>query len=303
MSRKQELPSASDFSIDGVLNAIQPDIEETINAIAEIMGRSRLSLANQYGSHLPPQGEIRASARLGGDSALLPVEEASSSNEMLAGDNVIIVGEDLSVMDGSTAGSAAYSLLERLRSTPRTRRHQTNARISPERSDGSNGLPRTASSPAALHESASARNSATRITASRRRANARSLLQSSAQADRLSTAPILSETYLSPGANGYTGSSAPLVSESGRTHPLYTDDEASLFEGGRNFRTTGQARAFNERLQSLFPKEELHWFLTWLQRYSGATDTASDRRALSALGALRDVLAREPHLRHENERN
>ncbi len=107
MGKRDELPPVSDFTIDGILSAIQPDIEGTLDAIAEIMGRSRLSLANEYDSHLPPQGEIR---------------EASSSNEQLAADNVIIVPEDASLVDGSHAGSAAYGLLERLRASTRTRR-------------------------------------------------------------------------------------------------------------------------------------------------------------------------------------
>jgi hypothetical protein len=115
MADKDELPPASDYSIESILAAIEPEIEGTIDAIAEIMGRSRLALANEYDSHLPPQGEIRASTH----PALLPVEEASSSNERLAADNVIIVPEDASLVDGSNAGSAAYGLLERLRVAPR----------------------------------------------------------------------------------------------------------------------------------------------------------------------------------------
>ncbi|KAL9623908.1 MAG: hypothetical protein Q9160_001900 [Pyrenula sp. 1 TL-2023] len=292
MSRKKELPPVSDFSIDGILNAIQPDIEETINAIAEIMGRSRLSLANQYGSHLPPQGEIRASARMIGEHALLPVEEASSSTERLADDNVFIVGEDMSVMDGSTAGSAAYTLLERLRSTPRRGRYHSSAMVSSDRIEDPNGLPRTASSPATLQQSSATPKSANNVTRARRRSNARALLQNSTEANKLPTAAVQSETYLSPGANGHVGSNPPVVSESGRTHPLYSGDEASLFEGGPSLQTTGHANAFNERLQSLLPKEELHWFLAWLQRYGGGSESSSDGRAISASEALREVLSR-----------
>ena len=107
-----ELPPISDFSIDGILAAIQPDIEGTMEAIAEIMGRSRLTLANEYGSHMPPQGEIR--------NSLLPVEE-NYSNEQFAGDNIIIVPDGASLVDGSHTGSAAYGLLERLRITPQRR--------------------------------------------------------------------------------------------------------------------------------------------------------------------------------------
>ena len=89
------LPPVEDFGIEGVLRAIEPDIRSTIDAIAEICGRSKLSLANEYGSHRPPLGEIRASS-----NALLTVEEASSSTERLAGENILVVGDDISTLDG-----------------------------------------------------------------------------------------------------------------------------------------------------------------------------------------------------------
>lgn len=89
------LPPVDDFGIEGILRAIEPDIRSTIDAIAEICGRSKLSLANDHGSHLPPLGEIRAPS-----NALLTVEEASSSTERLAGENVLVVGDDISTLDG-----------------------------------------------------------------------------------------------------------------------------------------------------------------------------------------------------------
>src|SRR6185437_6179273 len=77
--KKNELPPIHEFSIQGILAAIAEDVEEDINAAAEILGRSRLVLADQHESHLPPQGEIRATS-----SPLQAVAEASSSNERLA---------------------------------------------------------------------------------------------------------------------------------------------------------------------------------------------------------------------------
>lgn len=74
------LPPPGEFSIDGILRAIEPEIQSTLDAIAEICGRSKLSLANEYGSHRPPLGEIRVPRA---ENGLLPVEEASSSNERL----------------------------------------------------------------------------------------------------------------------------------------------------------------------------------------------------------------------------
>ena len=179
MSKRDELPPVSDFAIDGILSAIQPDIEGTIDAIAEIMGRSRLSLANEYDSHMPPQGEIRANSR----SALLPVEEASLSNEQLAADNVIIVPEDASLIDGSHGGSAAYGLLERLRVSPRARRIDLMA-------------PRTLSSPAVLEEVEEPRSPTNRT-----------LLNTGARAIE----PTISATYVSAGANDRLASSPMMM--------------------------------------------------------------------------------------------
>lgn len=94
MPAKSTIPSVDAFSFDGILRAIEPEINEAIDGIAEIYARSRLSLADEYGSHLPPQGEI-ASSRLrhsglairtmGMERTLTTVTEASSSSERLAG--------------------------------------------------------------------------------------------------------------------------------------------------------------------------------------------------------------------------
>ncbi|EEH33231.1 hypothetical protein PAAG_04284 [Paracoccidioides lutzii Pb01] len=105
-----ELPSVQDFSIDGILRAIEPDIQSTLDAIAEICGRSKLSLANEYGSHRPPLGEIRASGR-SPDPGLLPVEEASSSSERLVDQNIVILGDDTSTFGERNPFLSTYNLL------------------------------------------------------------------------------------------------------------------------------------------------------------------------------------------------
>jgi hypothetical protein len=89
------LPSDKDFSIDSILQAIDPDIRGTLDSIAEICGRSKLSLANEYGSHIAPLGEIRAPSGGG----LVPVEEASLSDERRANEGVVIFDEDPGMMD------------------------------------------------------------------------------------------------------------------------------------------------------------------------------------------------------------
>ncbi|KAI1932849.1 hypothetical protein LOZ65_000456 [Ophidiomyces ophidiicola] len=114
--RPAKLPPVQDFGIEGILQAIEPDIRNTLDTIAEICGRSKLSLANEYGSHRPPLGEIRAISRPM-DHTLLAVEEASSSNERLADENIMILGDDLSTLDGRDAPSARYRLFEHLPET------------------------------------------------------------------------------------------------------------------------------------------------------------------------------------------
>lgn len=80
--RRPELPSDEEFSIDGILRAIEPNIQTTLDSIAQIYGRSKLSLANEYSSHIAPLGEIRAPP-----GYLLPVDEASSDQERQQADD------------------------------------------------------------------------------------------------------------------------------------------------------------------------------------------------------------------------
>ncbi|MCJ1287559.1 hypothetical protein MMC26_006911 [Xylographa opegraphella] len=56
-SPSHALPPLSAFSFADILASIDQDVKAEIDSIAEICGRSKLSLANEYGSHLPPHGE------------------------------------------------------------------------------------------------------------------------------------------------------------------------------------------------------------------------------------------------------
>ncbi|PWY86413.1 hypothetical protein BO94DRAFT_81382 [Aspergillus sclerotioniger CBS 115572] len=100
--RGPALPSEEDFSIEGILRAIEPNIRHTLDSIGEICGRSRLSLANEYGSHIAPLGEIRAPP-----GGLLTVEEASSDHERQT-DNVVIYDDETSVADGRDQSSFSH---------------------------------------------------------------------------------------------------------------------------------------------------------------------------------------------------
>lgn len=80
-----DLPPLESFSFQDILASIDPEIRASIDAIAEICGRSKMSLADEYDSHLPPQGQLhplREQSNLPDMAALPrlePVEEASRS--------------------------------------------------------------------------------------------------------------------------------------------------------------------------------------------------------------------------------
>jgi hypothetical protein len=277
MTDKHTLPPVSDFSIEGIMAAIEPEIEGTIDAIAEIMGRSRLARANEYDSHLPPQGEIRAASH----PALLPVEEASSSNERLAADDVIIVPEDASVVEESNAGPTAYGLLERLRVAPRPRRQRGDAPTA-WAAGPSNPPVRTFSSPAVLSDQAPPFPPIVPESPPRPIRTSRALLRTSGGINPPSrpsraTNAVVSETYLHAGANGRQASDPPIVSESGRNFPLYSYDESDLFE--QPTPTVPRLRSFRARMQSLRLVSEIQGLASWLRRHGGAdhTDDAQTR--------------------------
>lgn len=54
-----KLPSLESFSFQDILASIGPEADASIDAIAEICGRSKMSLAEEHSSHLPPQGSAR----------------------------------------------------------------------------------------------------------------------------------------------------------------------------------------------------------------------------------------------------
>jgi hypothetical protein len=96
MAAGAHLPPIDAFSFDGILRAVETEVHEAIDGIAEIYARSRLSLADEYSSHMPPQGEIiNPRSRYSGlvirttglDRTLTTVTEASSSSERLAGES------------------------------------------------------------------------------------------------------------------------------------------------------------------------------------------------------------------------
>jgi len=112
------LPAVQDFSIESILQAIEPDIRGTLDSIAEICGRSKLSLANEYGSHIAPLGEIRAPP-----GGLVPLEEANTNDERRADEGVAIFDEDPGIIDPGQAihPFSFYRYLESLRQAASSR--------------------------------------------------------------------------------------------------------------------------------------------------------------------------------------
>jgi hypothetical protein len=284
-----DLPSEEEFSIQGILAAIAEDIEDDVDAIAEILGRSRLVLADQHESHMPPQGEIRA---IGGP--LQAVAEASASNERLAAtDDVLILQEDASLVEGSHTGSAAYGLLERLQIVPGTRRMRSDVPRSVA-SRPASGSVRHYSAPPILPVVPAAVEDIGASAVAPLSQSSRRLLQSSLDDDKLqdshprTTDAVVAETYLSAAANAVTVSDPPVVSEAGRHYPLYSYDYSELFEGPM-LPPQPHQMTFRERLQSFIPRIDLPNLVSWVQGH--------DSHVISAESQLREILQRQRHVR------
>ncbi|KAI4236664.1 MAG: hypothetical protein L6R40_006106 [Gallowayella cf. fulva] len=85
--RSSEMPPLESFSFQDILASIDSDVHLSIDKIAEICGRSKLSMADEYSSHMPPQSDfslpnLQGLSELIPTSRLDPVEEASSTHEV-----------------------------------------------------------------------------------------------------------------------------------------------------------------------------------------------------------------------------
>lgn len=269
MDHVNDLPTQDEFGIQGILSAIREDIEVDVNTISEILGRSRFMLADQYESQLPPQGEITMRSPLQG------IEEATPGDERLAVDDVAILHEDASLVEGSNSGSAAYRLMERLQTVPRPTRINSDAPavLRPPDTDAISPV-RTHSSPPAIQPEPESSPAKLIVRTEPRDPSAVPPGRGPAQA-------VVSETYVSAEANGVFSGIVPIVSEAGRHYPLYTHDETGLFE------TT----TFSHTLSSSTRRSE-SWlipgfsgFTSWFSRGHVNTDQGAEAR-------LRDLLNR-----------
>lgn len=104
--------------MENILQAIEPDVCATLDSIAEICGRSKLSLANEYESHIAPLGEIRAPP-----GGLVPVEEASSSDERQADEGIVVFDDEAGLVGagGDLQPFSFYRYLEVIQQTASAR--------------------------------------------------------------------------------------------------------------------------------------------------------------------------------------
>ncbi|KAL9071784.1 MAG: hypothetical protein Q9161_004048 [Pseudevernia consocians] len=70
-STSPKLPPVESFSFQDILGSIGPEANASIDAIAEICGRSKMSLAAEHSSHRPPHGQL-ATTRSSPDNLFLP---------------------------------------------------------------------------------------------------------------------------------------------------------------------------------------------------------------------------------------
>ncbi|GKZ36573.1 hypothetical protein AbraIFM66950_007726 [Aspergillus brasiliensis] len=268
--RGPALPSEDDFSIDGILRAIEPNIRHTLDSIGEICGRSRLSLANEYGSHIAPLGEIRAPP-----GGLVTVEEASSDHERQS-DNVVIYDDENSVADGRD-----HSSLSQYRHWDNGRQPSTGFPFrTPFSGAGSSSQapPSTPRSPLALHPPAEAPALGalpTRQFASKPNSCGRTLLGTQTQSgSNFLTPALVSEVLLDAQAEANANS----LSDVPRGQELLGSGAIDASDGYRSWIPPSLVA----EMQSL---------LSWLQL--GAVAARSGERQATAEMRLRAMLERD----------
>lgn len=54
----KQLPNLDSFTFQDIFASLDPEVKKSVDTIAEIYGRSRMSLADQHANHLPPQANL-----------------------------------------------------------------------------------------------------------------------------------------------------------------------------------------------------------------------------------------------------
>ncbi len=103
------------------------------------------------------------------------------------------------------------------------------------------------------------------------------------------TAAVVSEVYLSAGADGRVLPDPPVVSESGRHYPLYSYDESDIFEGRNSNRAHNLS--FRERMRRLVLLRDFQGVTTWIAHPQPAGRAVNS--ASAAESRLRNILGRQ----------
>jgi hypothetical protein len=105
-------PDPASFSFAEILASIEDDIKGDIDAIAQIAGKSRLSLANEYDSHLPPHAQIAAPAGSAMSGIRFATPELVFSQQLETVDEVESIRGDESAPNRTLRGRpGSYTLL------------------------------------------------------------------------------------------------------------------------------------------------------------------------------------------------
>ncbi|KAL6722276.1 hypothetical protein ACLMJK_001383 [Lecanora helva] len=103
-----QLPPPESFSIQDILASLGPEADASIDAIAEICGRSKMSLADEHGSHRPPYVQLANPENSPAESVpsmrLEPVAEATSPGPQTRSKT-----KRLSLANSSLSGDATAS--------------------------------------------------------------------------------------------------------------------------------------------------------------------------------------------------
>jgi len=211
------LPAREEFSIQGILDAIHEDVEGYFNTVAEILGRERFMLADQHEAQMPPQGEILLEQELA--TGIVSATEGRPGD-----DNVIILNEDASLVDGSNSGSAAYGLIETLQVVPRPARMNSDAAALMPRTPEMTSPVRTHSSPAAIQAEQDIRLVASMPSAFEPRQRSTGVI------DQTAAPAVVSETFLVADADGVNSGTIPSISEVDRYHPRIAHIDTDLHQ-------------------------------------------------------------------------
>jgi hypothetical protein len=110
------LPPVSAFTFSHVLLAIDEQIEPAISGLSTLCAKSRLSLASEHESHLPPQGEILGGSRppsmMSGGPVLPPGAYGYGRTRSLWVRTTGLIGSGLGNSDGLERGTTLSVVLE-----------------------------------------------------------------------------------------------------------------------------------------------------------------------------------------------